>query len=164
MENFGCRCVENFEKHYSVLLLCTKIMVPCGWIEGCSSCYNIPRYLVWDRRIHRFQLFPDVFSKTGVVCISVLEAVEILTIPFLEVVCAASLSFNLIVVKSCDGSSVDNICHCTSSWHWHSAFLLPWQITTHSFKEMHLLIHVDTTNIHLLLWISKFLECTINTT
>ena len=114
------QCAKNSDpwfKHYSVLLLCTKIMVPCGWIEGCSSCYNIPRYLVWDRRIHRFQLFPDVFSKTSVVCISVLEAVEILTIPFLEVICAASLSFNMIVVKSCDGSSVDNICHCTSSWH-----------------------------------------------
>ena len=95
----------------------SRYPVTCGWIEGCSSCYNIPRYLVWDRRIHRFQFFPDVFSKTSVVCISVLEAVEILTIPFFEVICAVSLSFNMIVVKSCDGSSVDNICHCTSSWH-----------------------------------------------
>ena len=127
------QCAKNSDpwfKHYSVLLLCTKITVPCRWIEGCSSCHNIPRYLVWDRRIHRFQLFPDVFSKTSVVCISVLEAVEILTIPFLEVVCAASLSFNMIVVKSCDGSSIDNICHCTSSWH--GTFCLSTSLTNYN--------------------------------
>ena len=43
-----------------------------------------------------------------VVCIPMLPAGEVLAIPLLETHCAACVSFYSIVIKSSDGSSIDN--------------------------------------------------------
>ena len=47
------------------------------------------------------------------VCIDVSEAMEILAIPLLEVHCTACLSFNPVVVKPCDGGSINKVGDCT---------------------------------------------------
>ena len=91
MVEWGYSCF----KHKPVLFFNAKITIPSWWIEGCSSCYYIPCYLVWDASIVQF---PDFI--TCMLCISLFPARNILAIPLLEAHCTACVSFGFICIKS----------------------------------------------------------------
>ena len=63
--------------------------------------------MVWNVGIFQF---PNFIAQTCVICIDVFEAMEILTIPLLEVHSAASLCLLGVVVEPSYCGSVHKIC------------------------------------------------------
>ena len=100
-------------KQDPVLFFSAKITVANWWIVRWCSCYYIPGNLVCNVGIFQF---PNFIAQTCVICIDVFEAMEILTIPLLEVHSAASLCLLGVVVEPSYCGSVHKICDWTSVW------------------------------------------------
>ena len=119
---FCCKCVENFcckfccKGDVNLKVIVDDLEVLKDWnfevIEVfCDN--NDKKNQTSDSRKHLFQ-FPNFIAQTCVICIFMTEAVEILTIPLLEVDSAASLCLWCIIVKPGDSGSVHKICDWTS--------------------------------------------------